>query len=135
MEHGAFPSVSVQVQHGEPGNMQPYNLDCKHILCTFDAKLDFSCWVWHGSLETCTHIICGHKHILCTFEAKLDFFLLPSLLGRFFLGIGHKLISNFIPHKTVSKRQADSCVRTKEGRTTWPNTVRDSVQWCCPDDK
>ena len=26
-EHGVFPLVSVQVQHGEPGNMHPYNFE------------------------------------------------------------------------------------------------------------
>ena len=26
-EHGAFPLVSVRVQHGEPGNMHPYNFE------------------------------------------------------------------------------------------------------------
>ena len=26
-EHGAFPLVSVWVQHGEPGNMHPYNFE------------------------------------------------------------------------------------------------------------
>ena len=26
-EHGAFPLVSVQVWHGEPGNMHPYNFE------------------------------------------------------------------------------------------------------------
>ena len=26
-EHGAFPLVSVRVQHEEPGNMHPYNFE------------------------------------------------------------------------------------------------------------
>ena len=26
-EHGAFPLVSVWVQHGEPGNLHPYNFE------------------------------------------------------------------------------------------------------------
>ena len=26
-EHGMFPLVYVQVQHGEPGNMHPYNFE------------------------------------------------------------------------------------------------------------
>ena len=26
-EHGAFPLVSVWVQHGEPGNVHPYNFE------------------------------------------------------------------------------------------------------------
>ena len=37
-EHGVFPLVSVQVWHGEPGNMHPYNFESQnsllvHFLC------------------------------------------------------------------------------------------------------
>ena len=35
-EHGVFPLVSVQVQHGEPGNMHPYNFET-----TYFAKILF----------------------------------------------------------------------------------------------
>ena len=31
MKHGAFPLVSVQVQHGEPGNMHPYNFETQNL--------------------------------------------------------------------------------------------------------
>ena len=49
--------------------------------------------------------------------------------------VGNKLISNFMPPGMVRKMQADSHVRMKDGRITGPNIVRNSIQWCCPDDK
>ena len=38
-EHGAFPLVSVQVQHGELGNMHPYNFESISFAKTYFGQI------------------------------------------------------------------------------------------------
>ena len=38
-EHGAFPLVSVWVQHGEPGNMHKYNFESISLAKTYFGQI------------------------------------------------------------------------------------------------
>ena len=59
-EHGAFPLVSVWVQHGEPGNMHPYNFEPNSL-----AKPYFSWANYCKKPQTANSKTVQHKYLMC----------------------------------------------------------------------
>ena len=101
------PQKEIRLHHlliGEVGS----SIKCSHLSLSGCST---------GSLGTCTHIILRPPAYSLYFQCQYQIFIIPAMAPYSLPGIGCALISNSIPHRTVSKIFADCPVRMKENRT------------------
>ena len=76
-EHGAFPLVSVQVQHREPGNMHPYNFEPISFAKSYFGQII----VRNPKTADSKTVQCKYLNVLDDFGMNRDSALCRKLLG------------------------------------------------------